>query len=82
MLVVVGHRCHNRAGLLVVSFLEGLLEYWKEVSNNLIYIFFYITAAFLMMPSSQSVCVTRMFCVFKVFAVAAVVDLELAMKLI
>ena len=82
MLVVVGHRCHNRAGLLVASFSEVLLEYWKEVSNNVIYIVFYIIAAFFMMPSSQPICVTRMFCVFKVFVVATVVDLELAMKLI
>lgn len=39
LLVVVGHRFHNWAGLLVASFLEGLLEYCKEVSNNLIYIY-------------------------------------------
>lgn len=79
-LVVGGHRLHNLAGLLVASFLKGLLEYWKEVSNNLIYNFVYITAAFLMMPSSQSIYITRTFCVFKVFVVATVVDLELAMK--
>lgn len=33
-----------------------------------------------MMPSYQSICITKMFCVFKVFVVATVVDRELAMK--
>lgn len=32
------------------------------------------------MSSSQSICITKMFCVFKVFVVATVVDRELAMK--
>lgn len=32
-----------------------------------------------MMSSSQSICIPKMFCVFKVFVVATVVDRELAM---